>query len=607
MNGCRDNDGATVLSVKKLRVSYGGVEAVSGVSLDIREGEILALVGESGCGKSSLAMAVPRLLAEPPAEVAAESVRICGEEVAGGDGDALPALRRLRGSVVGTIFQDPMTALSPLHRIGRQISEAVLLHRRASRRELDAVVRDWLERVGIGDPGRVARAYPHELSGGMQQRVMIAMALVNNPRLLIADEPTTALDAVTQAQVLDLMRGLMDGGRAMLLVTHDMGVVRRMATRVAVMYAGRIVETATRDELFANPRHPYTQALLASLPTREKRGRRLPVIEGFVPTPAECAAMPGCRFRPRCPYRGECDGAGAECPRMRPNAPECGRLQPIAVEGNRKQPNAPDCARKRSPEAAIVARDIRVWYPVRGGLFSRTTGWVKAVDGVSFTLAQGETLAIVGESGSGKTTVSRALLGLAPLHSGSVTLFGADPATAGAAGRKALRRSLQVVFQDPFASLNPRHTVLELVTGAMVEQGLATRREAPAEARRLLAEVGLPGDILHRLPHEFSGGQRQRIAIARAMALSPRAVICDEAVSALDLSVRAQVLNLLLDLRDRHGLSYLFITHDLAVARHIADRIAVMNGGRIVEEGTPDEVLDNPRDHNTRRLVESAF
>lgn len=607
MNGLRDNGGATVLSVKNLHVSYGGVEAVSGVSLDIREGEILALVGESGCGKSSLAMAVPRLLAEPPAEVEAESVRICGEEVAGCVADALPALRRLRGSVVGTVFQDPMTALSPLHRIGRQISEAVLLHRRASRPELDAIVRDWLERVGIGDPGRVARAYPHELSGGMQQRVMIAMALVNNPRLLIADEPTTALDAVTQAQVLDLMRGLMDGGRAMLLVTHDMGVVRRMATRVAVMYAGRIVETATRDELFANPRHPYTQALLASLPTRESRGRRLPVIEGFVPTPAECAAMPGCRFRPRCPYRGECDGAGAECPRMRPNAPECARLRPIAVEGNRKQPNAPDCARKQSPEAAIVARDIRVWYPVRSGLFSRTTGWVKAVDGVSFTLAQGETLAIVGESGSGKTTVSRALLGLAPLHSGSVTLFGADPATAGAAGRKALRRSLQVVFQDPFASLNPRHTVLELVTGAMVEQGLATRREAPAEARRLLAEVGLPGDILDRLPHEFSGGQRQRIAIARAMALSPRAVICDEAVSALDLSVRAQVLNLLLDLRDRHGLSYLFITHDLAVARHIADRIAVMNGGRIVEEGTPDEVLDHPRDPYTRRLVESAF
>jgi len=606
MSGRPDNGGATVLSVKNLHVSYGGVEAVSGVSLDIREGEILALVGESGCGKSSLAMAVPRLLAEPPAEVAAESVRICGEEVAGCVADARPVLRRLRGGAVGTIFQDPMTALSPLHRIGRQISEAVLLHRRATRRELDGIVRDWLARVGIGDPGRVARAYPHELSGGMQQRVMIAMALVNNPRLLIADEPTTALDAVTQAQVLGLMRGLMDGGRAMLLVTHDMGVVRRMATRVAVMYAGQIVETASRDELFSNPRHPYTQALLASLPTREVRGRRLPVIEGFVPTPAECAAMPGCRFRPRCPYRGECAGETVECSRPRPNADEGGRPRPNPDGIGRTHPEGAGRGHP-SADAAIVARDIRVWYPVRGGLFSRTTGWVKAVDGVSFTLAQGETLAIVGESGSGKTTISRALLGLAPLHSGSVALFGADPSTVGAAGRKALRRSLQVVFQDPFASLNPRHTVLELVTGAMVEQGLATRGEAPAEARRLLAEVGLPGDILDRLPHEFSGGQRQRIAIARAMALSPRAVICDEAVSALDLSVRAQVLNLLLDLRDRRGLSYLFITHDLAVARHIADRIAVMNSGRIIEEGTPDEVLDHPRDPYTRRLVESAF
>ena len=544
-----------VLSIKDLRVAYGTLEAVSGVSLDVAAGETLAIVGESGCGKSSLAMAVPRLLAEPPATVSAASIRICGEEVAGAPRQTL---RHLRGAAVGTIFQDPMTALSPLHRIGAQIAEAVTLHRRVPRAELKALALDWLARVGIADPARVARSYPHELSGGMQQRVMIAMALVNNPRLLIADEPTTALDAITQAQVLDLMRGLVGGDRGLLLVTHDMGVVRRMADRVAVMSAGRIVETATCAALFENPRHPYTQALLAAMPG------------------------PGARPRPSC---------RRSSPPDTPSRPSC-----------RRSPS--DCA--STAATAISARDLRVWFPVRRGVFARTVGHVKAVDGVTFDLAEGEVLAIVGASGSGKTTLSRALLGLAPVHSGSFSLFGRDPTGGDARERRLLRRSLQVVFQDPFASLNPRHDVLELVTGAMVSQGLATRREAPAEARRLLAEVGLPGDILHRLPHEFSGGQRQRIAIARALALSPRALICDEAVSALDLSIRAQVLNLLLDLRDRHGLSYLFITHDLAAARHVSDRIAVMQAGRFVECGPAEAILDNPASPYTRALLDAG-
>lgn len=548
----------SILSVKDLKVFYGSLEAVKGVSLEIAAGETLAIVGESGCGKSSLALAIPRLLAEPPATVRAESVRICGQEVAGAE---RAALRPLRGCVVGTVFQDPMTALSPLHRIGRQIAEAVTLHRKATRQELDAITHDWLKRVGISDPARVARSYPHELSGGMQQRVMIAMAMVNNPSLLIADEPTTALDAITQAQVLDLMRGLVGKERALLLVTHDMGVVRRMATRVAVMHDGEIVETAPREELFENPRHPYTRELLAAMPP--KRSPLRPLSGETLPTSVRQAPLV----------------QNAACPDSR--APS-------------RIPASPP---------ALVAQDLRVWFPVRGGLFSRTVSHVKAVDGVSFTLQEGEVLSIVGESGSGKTTLTRAILGLAPLHSGSFRLFGQDPSAAGAAERRAMRRSLQVVFQDPFASLNPRHTVLELVTGAMVAQGLVSRREAPAEARRLLAEAGLPGDILDRLPHEFSGGQRQRIAIARAMALSPRTVICDEAVSALDLSIRAHILRLLLDLRDRHGLSYLFITHDLAVARMISNRIAVMHGGRFVEEGPAEDVLDNPQSDYTRALL----
>ena len=548
----------SILSVKDLKVFYGSLEAVKGVSLEIAAGETLAIVGESGCGKSSLALAIPRLLAEPPATVRAESVRICGQEVAGAE---RAALRPLRGCVVGTVFQDPMTALSPLHRIGRQIAEAVTLHRKATRQELDAITHDWLKRVGISDPARVARSYPHELSGGMQQRVMIAMAMVNNPSLLIADEPTTALDAITQAQVLELMRGLVGKERALLLVTHDMGVVRRMATRVAVMHDGEIVETAPREELFENPRHPYTRELLAAMPP--KRSPLRPLSGETLPTSVRQAPLV----------------QNAACPDSR--APS-------------RVPASPP---------ALVAQDLRVWFPVRGGLFSRTVSHVKAVDGVSFTLQEGEVLSIVGESGSGKTTLTRAILGLAPLHSGSFRLFGQDPSAAGAAERRAMRRSLQVVFQDPFASLNPRHTVLELVTGAMVAQGLVSRREAPAEARRLLAEAGLPGDILDRLPHEFSGGQRQRIAIARAMALSPRTVICDEAVSALDLSIRAHILRLLLDLRDRHGLSYLFITHDLAVARMISNRIAVMHGGRFVEEGPAEDVLDNPQSDYTRALL----
>lgn len=593
------------LSVRNLHVSYNGLEAVSGVSLDVAPGETLAIVGESGCGKSTLALAVPRLLAEPPASIRADSIKLCGHELAGAP---TSVLRPLRGETVGTIFQDPMTSLSPLHRIGRQIAEAVSLHRRATRNELNSLVISWLERVGIADPIRVARAFPHELSGGMQQRIMIAMALVNNPSLLIADEPTTALDAVTQSQILDLMRCLLDGGRSLLLVTHDMGVVRKMASRVAVMYAGQIIEMAECSELFANPRHPYTRALLAAMPSKETYGHRLPAIEGSVPTLAECASMQGCRFRPRCLFRNHCSSPTTFC-----TMADSQRPQSIVVES----PSLPASAvaspsRKSSqfpsstPPNLAPALDVcnaKVWFPVRNSFFGRTTGYVKAVDGVSFSLSAGETLAIVGESGSGKTTLSRAILGLETLHSGSIRIFGEDFSQAGRACRRALRRSIQVVFQDPFSSLNPRHSVLDLVTSAMVSQGLITRREAPAEARRLLAEVGLPGDILYRLPFEFSGGQRQRIAIARALSLSPRIVVCDEAVSALDLSIQAQVLNLLLDLKERHGLSYLFITHNLSVARHVADTIAVMRTGRFVEFGPANTILENPSSDYTRILL----
>ena len=615
---------APALAIEDLRVSFdtaqGELRAVDGVSLALAPGEALGLVGESGCGKSVTAMSVLRLVPSPPGRLVSGRILLDGKDLA-----TLPLreLRKIRGAAVGMVFQDPMTALSPLHRIGDQLLEALRLHRPVSRKEGLALAAEWLARCGIPDPERCLREYPFRLSGGMQQRVMIASVLMTRPRLVIADEPTTALDVTVQAQVLDLMRTARDAETALLLITHNMAVVRRTCTRVAVMYAGRIVESGPVEEVFAHPRHPYTAALLAAMPSRHAPGERLPAIPGSLPSPL--ALPPGCRFAPRCARaQAECRMQNAEC-RMQNaqcRAPDGGRfcdcIHPLAdsdaphgtrgraetgTQGHRDAgtrgqgtaavPEAPFSIRHSafgiSPSPILSCRALVKDFPA-----------VRAVDGVSLALRAGETLAIVGESGSGKTTLARMLAGLEVPTKGEILLDGAPLPF-----RRtfAQRRALQVVFQDPYSSLNPRHSIADLLTEGPVAHGLLARRDRAAFAREWLERVGLPPEAAGRYPHEFSGGQLQRVSIARALALRPRVLLCDEPVSALDVSVQAQVLNLLADLKAQYGPAVLFITHDLGVVRSVADRILVLHRGAAVEEGPAARVLSDPRDPYTRELL----
>ena len=603
---------APALAIEDLRVSFdtaqGELRAVDGVSLSLAPGETLGLVGESGCGKSVTAMSVLRLVPSPPGRLVSGRILFDGRDLA-----TLPLreLRRIRGAAVGMVFQDPMTALSPLHRIGDQLLEALRLHRPVSRKEGLALAAEWLARCGIPDPERCLREYPFRLSGGMQQRVMIASVLMTRPRLVIADEPTTALDVTVQAQVLDLMRNARDKETALLLITHNMAVVRRTCSRVAVMYAGRIVESGPVEEVFAHPRHPYTAALLAAMPSRHAPGERLPAIPGTLPSPL--ALPPGCRFAPRCARaNAECRMLNAECqphgigrascpgepprlgedasPHREPHVWDCLHPLPKATEPSATPAARREPVRRAEPGAPVLAARSLV------KVFPRVT----AVSEVSLELHAGETLALVGESGSGKTTLARMLAGLEVPTAGEILLDGAPLPF-----RRtfAQRRALQVVFQDPYSSLNPRHSIADLLTEGPVAHGLLARRDRAAFARDWLARVGLPPEAAARYPHEFSGGQLQRISIARALALKPRVLLCDEPVSALDVSVQAQILNLLADLKAQYGPAVLFITHDLGVVRSVADRILVLHRGRAVEEGPAARILSEPRDPYTRELL----
>ena len=604
--------GETALRIEDLRVSFdtaqGELRAVDGVSLSLAPGETLGLVGESGCGKSVTAMSVLRLVPSPPGRLVSGRILFDGRDLA-----TLPLreLRKIRGAAVGMVFQDPMTALSPLHRIGDQLLEALRLHRPVSRKEGLALAAEWLARCGIPDPERCLREYPFRLSGGMQQRVMIASVLMTRPRLVIADEPTTALDVTVQAQVLDLMRNARDKETALLLITHNMAVVRRTCSRVAVMYAGRIVESGPVEEVFAHPRHPYTAALLAAMPSRHAPGERLPAIPGTLPSPL---ALPtGCRFAPRCNranaectmHNAECamSGAGGESrsgepprlgedasPHREPHVWDCLHPLPKAAEPSATPAARREPVRRAEPGAPVLAARSLV------KAFPRVT----AVDTVSLELRAGETLALVGESGSGKTTLARMLAGLEVPTAGEILLDGAPLPF-----RRtfAQRRALQVVFQDPYSSLNPRHSIADLLTEGPVAHGLLARRDRAAFAREWLERVGLPPEAAGRYPHEFSGGQLQRVSIARALALKPRVLLCDEPVSALDVSVQAQILNLLADLKAQYGPAVLFITHDLGVVRSVADRILVLHRGRAVEEGPAARILSDPRDPYTRELL----
>jgi peptide/nickel transport system ATP-binding protein len=576
----------------------GVVRAVDGVDFELRKGECFALVGESGSGKSMTALSLMRLLPE--------AGRIAAGRVALGEVDLLGlpevAMRAVRGRRVAMIFQEPATALNPVMTCGKQIVEVIERHTPGVDARDKAL--SLLRAVGIDDPERRFDEYPFQLSGGLKQRVMIAGALAVDPEVLIADEPTTALDVTIQAQILDLLAKLQaERGMALFLITHDLGVVAKVAQRVAVMYAGEIVEVAGREAFFRAPQHPYSQKLFAALPAQ--RSGELAVIRGQVPPLTQ--PFHHCRFAERCDFVFE---------RCRVEAPKL--LEPARGHFARCHLREKEAASPRealSSEAKAAAKDlggplllevreVKVHFPIRRGVFRRTVGYVKAVDGVSLELRTGRTLAIVGESGSGKTTLGKGILQLIPPTAGSVRFQDQPISGKSEAELRPLRGAMQIVFQDPYASLNPRLRVSEILLEGMRSLKIGeTDKERISQLGKLLSEVGLPAESLDRYPHEFSGGQRQRIAIARALAVNPKLIVCDEPTSALDVSVQAQILNLLRSLQQRLGIAYLFITHNIAVVDYLAHEVAVMYQGKIVERGTVDEVLHRPQHPYTRELL----
>jgi peptide/nickel transport system ATP-binding protein len=591
------------------------VRVVDGIDLGIRRGETFALLGESGCGKSMTALSLMRLL-PPSARVAAGAVRLAGTDLLH---LTEAEMRQVRGGRMAMIFQEPQTSLNAVMRVGDQIAEAVRVHEGGSRDRTPARVAELMRAVGIPDPARRADEYPHQLSGGMKQRIMIAMALAGDPQLLIADEPTTALDVTIQAQVLRLLKDLQaKTGMAVLLITHDLGVVAETADRLAVMYAGHILETATTDAFFAAPAHPYSRKLMESLPGAHKRSARLAVIPGRVPHLDQ--AFVGCRFAERC-Y--------AVMPRCRDQAPvwrdletgqgvrchlwdQDGGLPEGLIRGVDSVAVPPPAPESPPESGAAVApmlqvRDLEVHFPIHDGVFRRVVGHVRAVDGLTFDLTPGRTLALVGESGCGKTTAGKGILQLTTPTGGSIRYRGEELVGLGYRRMRPFRKDLQIIFQDPYGAMNPRMLVGDLIGEGL--QALGIERSRAGRMRRvaeLLDLVGMDADAVERYPHEFSGGQRQRICIARALAVEPKVIVCDEPTSALDVSVQAQILNLLKDLQDRLGLAYLFITHDISVVAYLAHEVAVMYLGRVVERGRVDEILDDPRHPYTRALLSAV-
>jgi peptide/nickel transport system ATP-binding protein len=588
--------------VTELDSGSGVIRPLDGVSFDVRRHETFALLGESGCGKSMTALSIMRLLPD--------TGRVTSGTVTLGDTEltVLPEsdMRDIRGRRAAMIFQEPMLSLNPVMTIGDQIAETLERHTDLRGDALSRRAVELLDAVRIPDAANRLADYPFQLSGGMKQRVMIAVALACDPELLIADEPTTALDVTIQAQILDLLRTLQrERGMALLLITHDLAVVAEMAHTVAVMYAGQIVEAASREQFFATPVHPYSQKLFASLPDRRRRGSELAVIRGSVPPLT--SHFVSCRFADRC------DRVADICRREAPlwdGAPEAGvrcHLPATVASIDATSERSVDEARHGAGEKTLTIQNLTVHFPVRKGLFQRTVASVRAVDGVSLDIAPGETLGLVGESGCGKTTIGKAIVRLVDPTGGTVRYGDLDLASATLREVRPVRKDVQIIFQDPYSSLNPRMRVLDTLEEGMSALGVgADAREREARVDRLLADVGLAADAKYRYPHEFSGGQRQRIAIARALSVEPRLIICDEPTSALDVSVQAQILNLLRDLQQQRGLAYLFITHNISVVEFIAHRVAVMYLGRIVEEGPVDAVLQNPQHPYTRSLLSAV-
>jgi peptide/nickel transport system ATP-binding protein len=589
-----------LLQVEQLVTAIGhgarAWNAVDGVSFQVAAGETYALLGESGCGKSMTALSLMRLLPD--------GVRVASGQVRLGETDVLRLpeheMRRVRGGQMAMIFQEPMLALNPVIKVGKQIGETLALHQGLRGPAAHEAARGLLDAVGVPDAARRLDSYPFELSGGLRQRVMIAMALAGQPKLLIADEPTTALDVTIQAQVLDLLRRLRaERGMGMLLITHDLGVVAENADRVGVMYAGELMEEGARDAFFATPQHPYSRMLFEALP-RPGDGGRLTTIPGQVPRLDE--PMHGCRFAPRCPFAiARCQLESPAWQSVNGQRVRCHLAGSLSARTARAA--TADSTPTQASSSLLQVDNLKVHFPIRRGLIQRTVGHVRAVDDVSLSIQPGRTVALVGESGCGKTTVGKALLRLIEPTAGSIVLGGE---TITARNVPSLRRQMQMVFQDPFSSLNPRMRVADILLEGMDALGVGAAAERRDAVARLLGQVGLPEDAGSRYPHAFSGGQRQRIAIARALAVSPRVMICDEPTSALDVSVQAQILNLLKDLQDSLGLAYLFITHNLAVVDYLAHEVAVMYLGRIVEYGPAATLLRAPRHPYTQALVSSV-
>ena len=558
-----------LLSIQNLTVKFKTQEelvtAVNNVSFDIPKGKTVGLVGESGSGKSVTSLATMGLIPMPPGQITSGKILFHGEDLLQ---KSEKEMRKIRGNRISMIFQEPMTALNPVFRIGSQISEVLRLHKGMSKKQAWNYAIDLLDQVGIPDPKNKIKAYPHEMSGGQKQRVMIAMAIACEPDLLICDEPTTALDVTIQKQVLDLMLDLQEKYHmSMLFITHDLGVIADLADDVVVMYRSNIVEKNHSHNIFKNPQHPYTKGLIACRPLLEGNPQRLLTVSDYMDEDGSEKSIPAEKFKPM----------------IKPDKNDIDK-HPVLLE----------------------VKNLNTWFPVKGGLFNQTKRHVKAVNNVSFTVHQGETLGLVGESGCGKTTLGRTILRLQQATSGEVIYDGINVMQQDKESLRKLRSRMQIIFQDPYSSLNPRMTIGDILTEPMAIHGIGSNKKERFErAKELMQKVDLKPQHLNRYPHEFSGGQRQRICIARAIGIEPEFIICDESVSALDVSVQAQVLNLLQDLQQDLKLTYIFISHDLSVVNYISDRVGVMNNGEIVELDTAENIYKNPQRNYTKRLLDA--
>jgi peptide/nickel transport system ATP-binding protein len=575
-----------VLKVEDLKVEFktedSTVNAVKNISFEIRKGETVGIVGESGSGKSVTSLAVMGLIPKPHGKISNGSIHFKGQDLTKVSDDDI---RKIRGNDISMIFQEPMTSLNPVYRCGDQVVEAIRIHQKMSKKEAIALTIELFEKVQLPDPQRIFKAYPHEISGGQKQRVMIAMAMSCNPEILIADEPTTALDVTVQKTILDLMQQLKDErDMAIMFITHDLGVIAEIADRVIVMYHGNIVEEGTVQEIFQKPQHPYTKGLLACRPPLDKRLRSLPIVDDFISKNEEGAFEDTIR-----PFEHIASVERAH------------KVREISKEQHSKRLEA-----LYKNEPVLQVKGLKTFFPTKKNLFGKVLENIKAVNDVSFDVYPGETLGLVGESGCGKTTLGRTILRLIEPTGGDIVYKGRNLAHLTTSEMREMRKEIQIIFQDPYSSLNPRLTIGSAIMEPMQVHGvLANDTERKAKVEELLKKVNLKPEHFNRYPHEFSGGQRQRICIARALALNPKFIICDESVSALDVSVQAQVLNLLNKLKEDFGFTYIFISHDLSVVKFMSDRMVVMNKGEIEEMGIADSIYYEPKTAYTKKLIEA--